>query len=105
MNTQTNVTLPERWKEILKAIAEVISAEEEKNIKYTDLIRRAVESEYGLGEIEEKIESTTSRALEEIKKKIELATNHVLEEMEEKIELATDHALKEIKKVIYQTFK
>jgi len=47
-NTQVNLTVPEEWKLQLERLARIYSVEEEENLSYHDLIRRAVKEKYEL---------------------------------------------------------
>jgi len=49
-NVQLNITIPKEWKEELEHLARVYSVEERKTLSYIDLIRRAIEEKYQLGE-------------------------------------------------------
>lgn len=42
----TSIALPKSWVKRLKKLAHEISLEEEKNITYSELIRRAIKKEY-----------------------------------------------------------
>lgn len=49
-NVQLNITIPKEWKEELEHLARIYSVEERKTLSYIDLIRRAMEEKYQLGE-------------------------------------------------------
>lgn len=51
--TQTNLVLPEEWKDQLKRLARIISVEEDKTLTYLDLIRRAIKEVYNLSDPED----------------------------------------------------
>jgi len=48
MNTQINITLPKKWKVQIERLARIYSVEEEENLSFHDLIRRAVQEKYEL---------------------------------------------------------
>lgn len=49
-NVQLNITIPKDWKEELEHLARIYSVEERKTLSYIDLIRRAIQEKYNLGE-------------------------------------------------------
>ena len=48
MNKQTNMSIPQHWKKQLEQLARIQSVEEEKNVSYLDLMRRAIAEKYNL---------------------------------------------------------
>lgn len=48
MTKQTNISLPEHWKEELINLARIFSIEEGRTLTYVDLIRIAVKEKYNL---------------------------------------------------------
>jgi len=49
-SAQINVSVPGGWKEELERLARIYSVEEDTTLTYLDLIRRAIQEKYALGE-------------------------------------------------------
>ncbi len=47
-NVQINISIPYSWKQELENLARIYSVEEEINLTYVDLIRRALKEKYQL---------------------------------------------------------
>lgn len=52
MNTQINVSVPQHWKTDLEKLARLLSVKEDKTLTHLDLMRRAIQKQYGLKEDE-----------------------------------------------------
>ena len=52
-NVQINISIPTQWKQELENIARVLSVEEGHTITFLDLMRRAIQEKFQLGETNE----------------------------------------------------
>lgn len=49
-NTQVNIAIPKKWKLELERLARIYSVEEDRNVTFLDLMRRAIAEKFQLEE-------------------------------------------------------
>ena len=49
-NTQVNIAIPQKWKLELERLARIYSVEEDRNVTFLDLMRRAIAEKFQLEE-------------------------------------------------------